>query len=186
MEIDTSYNRILAKIEEQFNKEEQRYYRSSEINKFILDNIDKFKEKFEKNVIRHEEGCWGWKGESIQKYPTVYYKIRAKAHRVSFTIENGLIPREFQVMHLCDNTLCTNPKHLKLGLCAENVAYIYEKNKPEYKRNLDENKTTRLSIDMKLAMHMQIKKNAADKNITMKKWVLRAITEKLIKESEYL
>jgi rare lipoprotein A (peptidoglycan hydrolase) len=33
------------------------------------------------------------------------------------------------IMHLCDNTLCLNPSHLKLGTYRENTIDMYNKNR---------------------------------------------------------
>lgn len=43
------------------------------------------------------------------------------AHRVSWTLLIGLIPREMHVLHKCDNPLCVNPDHLFLGNNQDNV-----------------------------------------------------------------
>jgi len=43
-----------------------------------------------------------------------------RAHRVSYSLAKGFIPRGFCVMHLCDNPPCCNPKHLKIGTVGDN------------------------------------------------------------------
>ena len=42
------------------------------------------------------------------------------AHRVAFALVNGAIPRDRVVMHRCDNPLCVNTEHLKLGTLRDN------------------------------------------------------------------
>ena len=49
-----------------------------------------------------------------------------RAHRVSWAIHNGPIPKGkghhgAVIMHTCDNRLCVNPAHLMLGSQADNV-----------------------------------------------------------------
>ena len=43
----------------------------------------------------------------------------------------------------------------------------------------------RLSLDLDLETHTIIKTKAAEKNITMRKWVIRAIIKQIEKEKSY-
>ena len=43
------------------------------------------------------------------------------AHRRAWELANGPIPEGMQVMHLCNNKLCCNPDHLRLGTSSENT-----------------------------------------------------------------
>lgn len=43
----------------------------------------------------------------------------------------------------------------------------------------------RLSIDIPLELHKEIKKRALFVNITLRKWVIRAIIEKMKQEDKY-
>ena len=176
----------VEKLEYLFNDKDGRYYRRDEINRFAFNNIDKFKERYNKKVIKHTDGCWGWVGARHNEYPMVCYKIAVGAHRISYIIANGKISENKIIMHLCDNPICSNPKHLKLGTTSENVGYIYEENKPEYNKNFDEDSIVRLSVDITLLIHREIKKLALNKNITIKKWVTRAIAGQMKKELSYI
>lgn len=51
------------------------------------------------------------------------------AHRVAFQLATGIDPVRAVVMHSCDNPICCNPSHLKLGTQAENVADASRKGK---------------------------------------------------------
>jgi hypothetical protein len=73
-----------------------------------------------------ETGCWLWTG-AINKesggYGWFHFDGHAQlAHRVSWQLHIGPIPKEAQVLHRCDTPLCVNPAHLFLGNNAANVA----------------------------------------------------------------
>ena len=68
--------------------------------------------------------CWPWIGgaSSLHK-DRGYFQFEGKrwlAYRLMYTIVNGEIPEGKVVRHKCDNSLCTNPKHLQLGNQSEN------------------------------------------------------------------
>jgi HNH endonuclease len=57
-----------------------------------------------------------------QKYGSIWYKgNQERAHRVSWMLENGPIPKGFVVMHICDVPQCVNPKHLTIGTQHQNI-----------------------------------------------------------------
>lgn len=81
-------------------------------------------------------GCWLWTGEKGDHYGRVKgARGYTGAHRVSWQIHIGRIPRGLNVLHRCDVRLCVNPGHLFLGTQADNVADMYAKGRAKYPRN---------------------------------------------------
>jgi hypothetical protein len=66
------------------------------------------------NIVVREEGCWDWIGRTDKGYGIAYSGGRQSgAHRhVFIQLNRALGPKEF-VDHICRNTLCSNPKHLR-------------------------------------------------------------------------
>lgn len=76
--------------------------------------------------VQKADGCWRWTGH---RCPAGYGKIwggpeigkPVGAHRVSYELHHGPIPKGAVVMHSCDNPECCNPEHLSLGTDADNA-----------------------------------------------------------------
>jgi hypothetical protein len=87
---------------------------------------ERFWAKVNKNT---PSGCWEW---TAYRNPAGYgvfglshdkYKgpsVLILAHRMSWTMANGPIPKGQYVLHRCDNPSCVNPEHLWLGSIADN------------------------------------------------------------------
>lgn len=69
--------------------------------------------------------CWLWVGEvGGRKMNYGFLRTRGKrraAHRVSFMDFGNNIPDNYQLDHLCRNTLCVNPDHLEPVTNRENT-----------------------------------------------------------------
>jgi hypothetical protein len=68
--------------------------------------------------------CWLWTG---CRAPTGYGRIGLtrgrveSTHRVAYELARGPIPPGAFVLHSCDNRLCCNPAHLRLGDVQDNA-----------------------------------------------------------------
>lgn len=79
--------------------------------------------------------CWEWQAKSRTSgygFFSAGRKRRFLAHRLAWTIANGEIPKGeghhgTVVMHTCDNRLCCNPRHLRLGSQTDNVRDMCDK-----------------------------------------------------------
>jgi hypothetical protein len=68
-------------------------------------------------VVKEDCGCWRFTG-AIGSHGYGYFcwddKTRL-AHRASWEVHRGPIPRGMFVCHRCDNPVCCNPDHLFIG-----------------------------------------------------------------------
>lgn len=68
-------------------------------------------------------GCWLWLGNARNpKYGCLQFNgKRTVAHRVSYELFVGPVPKSLTVDHKCRNTWCVNPNHLRAVTFKENV-----------------------------------------------------------------
>jgi len=69
-------------------------------------------------------GCWLWTGYNRQDGYGAFSvgKGMPVAHRVSYELFIGPIPKGLHILHKCDNPSCVRPDHLSIGTHLDNMA----------------------------------------------------------------
>lgn len=80
--------------------------------------IDRFFAKVDKS-----DYCWNWTGTiSIKKYGSFSFNGKMMlAHRFAWILENGDIPSNLVIDHICRNRSCVRVEHLRLVSNRENI-----------------------------------------------------------------
>ena len=79
--------------------------------------------RFMKYISKQTNGCWYWTGGKTKKGygKCAFFGKTVDAHRVSYILFNGSIPKDKIVCHSCDIKVCVNPEHLTLGTYKSNM-----------------------------------------------------------------
>jgi hypothetical protein len=80
-------------------------------------------ERFVGHIDLLSNGCWQWRG-SLANGGYGHYSVRRTifyAHRFSYWLYKGDIPKGLDLDHLCRNRGCVNPDHLEIVTNKENV-----------------------------------------------------------------
>lgn len=70
-------------------------------------------------------GCWEWTGQTNNGYGRLSWGKRMDyAHRISFRLTTGPTPPGMDIDHICHNTICVNPAHLRLASRSQNAQNV--------------------------------------------------------------
>ena len=141
--------------------------------------IEKLKERFEKKVIKNEEGCWDWKTRSSNTvYPQIYYQGKPIGiNRASWMVHKGERPDEGFISRECNNKRCTRPDHLVLS----SKPYMNKLKKEEVK----DKQHTLVLLKWDTSLHKEVKLRAIGKNMTMRAYILQSILHRMKIEKRY-
>lgn len=84
------------------------------------------------NKVIIGEKCWGWSASKSHGYGIfgiIGKKQNILAHRFSYSLFKGEIPKGYFVLHKCDNPECSRPSHLFLGTQEDNMKDMKRKNR---------------------------------------------------------
>lgn len=81
--------------------------------------------------------CWLWVGARTSAGYGHFYigKLAIYAHRFSWQIINGEIPKGLLICHHCDNPPCVNPNHLFLGTLSDNARDSAAKGRSHFQKH---------------------------------------------------
>jgi hypothetical protein len=101
--------------------------------------------------------CFNWtRGTNDRRYGLIHAHGKTRyAHRVAWEIYNGRYLESHEVvMHRCNNSLCCNPAHLKLGSLLENTQDAHKEGLMTHNRRGSRRK--RLTVEQVLRIKLRL------------------------------
>ncbi len=126
-------------------------------------------------------GCWEWTGALADNgYGSIRVGGRAAgAHKVSWQVHVGEVPRGLCVLHRCDNRRCVRPDHLFLGTQADNMSDCRDKGRfvfPQIRRGEKNNKAILTEAEVK-----EIRASGARHAVLAARYGVAAVTVRMIR-----
>jgi hypothetical protein len=133
-------------------------------------------------------GCWLWLGATTKTGyghlgVTFHPTKNIYAHRLSWLIHKGPIPKNLFVLHHCDIRNCVNLEHLFLGTALDNSTDMKRKNRHRHGRNHQNAKLTERIVR---EMHRLSKHGVRNVDIASKFKVAPATVCKILKREQWV
>lgn len=154
----------------------QRVFKENNLHRAqIVNTLEDFWSRIDKS---NGSGCWLWTG-NVNNHGYGQFRLFKKphfAHRLSYQLTKGEIPKGLDLCHKCDNPRCCNPDHLIPGTPLYNIVdCLIKKRRPSVKLDVDKVREIRRLYKSGVARKdlrelYGIGKTTLDEVVTYKRW----------------